>query len=214
MWKQRVIFFHSVVVFLGIASFVSCFTAEFKKPKKEDIRWDGERNCFIPETEAFGLGTAAVLCLGLAQIVGNVVVYIDHRTRHNKTEDGHKAYNLALVRVLLLLSWLSFVVVVLILSTATSMSRRQAYGQGWLDQECYLVKDGIFVASGCLVLLALGALIVAATMIREKKLLDQVNGTLPTKNQEQEEDQIPRKMSETVISIVEEANSTTDISRI
>lgn len=37
------------------------------------------------------------------------------------------------------------------------MSRGQPFGEGWLDGECYLVKDGIYVGSAVLGLLALGS---------------------------------------------------------
>ena len=40
---------------------------------------------------------------------------------------------------------LSFGIAVILLIVATSMSRRQAYGEGWLNGECYLVKGGIYV---------------------------------------------------------------------
>lgn len=48
----------------------------------------------------------------------------------------------------------SFGMAAILISSAASMSRSQAYGEGWLDEECYLVKDGIFVASAALALLA------------------------------------------------------------
>lgn len=56
---------------------------------------------------------------------------------------------------------------VTLLSAATSMSRDQPYGQGWLDGQCYLVKQGIYIGSGILVLIAIGStlgLIIITTM--------------------------------------------------
>ncbi|PRQ33778.1 hypothetical protein RchiOBHm_Chr5g0061411 [Rosa chinensis] len=35
---------------------------------------------------------------------------------------------------------MSFVMAVTLISTPTSMSRKQSYGEGWLDGECYWVK--------------------------------------------------------------------------
>lgn len=35
------------------------------------------------------------------------------------------------------------------------MSREQAYREGWLDRECYLVKDGVYLGSGVLVLVTI-----------------------------------------------------------
>ncbi|CAL9226053.1 unnamed protein product [Arabidopsis halleri] len=215
------LFLYSVVFSLGLVSFITCFTAEFKRTKKEDIRWDTERNCYVPESHAFGLGSAAVLCFCLAQIVGNVVVFRNHRTR-TKREDGYKITDLTLPTVLLLLSWFNFVVVVLILSTAISMSRAQAYGEGWLDEDCYLVKDGVFAASGCLAILGLGALTISATRIKLKKQQQQlVQVVIKDQNQEQRRsmeeeqnhDEHQTNKSETVIHLVED-NSSTNISRI
>lgn len=45
----------------------------------------------------------------------------------------------------------------MLLSGATSMSRKQEYGNGWVDGDCYLVKDGIFIASSILVLITLSS---------------------------------------------------------
>ncbi|ESQ55437.1 hypothetical protein EUTSA_v10026210mg [Eutrema salsugineum] len=213
------LFLYSVVFSLGLVSFITCFVAEFMRTKKEDIRWDTERNCYIPGSHAFGLGTAAVLCFCLAQIVGNIVVFRNHKTRV-KRENGYKFTDLTLPTVLLLLSWSNFVVVVLILSTAISMSRAQPYGEGWLEEDCYLVKDGVFAASGCLAIFGLGALIISATKIKvnnKQQLLVQV----VIKDQDQEKSKSEQKhddhqtnKSETVIYLVEEASSTTDVSRM
>ncbi|VYS63237.1 unnamed protein product [Arabidopsis thaliana] len=214
------LFLYSVVFSLGLVSFITCFAAEFKRTQKEDIRWDTERNCYVPGSHAFGLGSAAVLCFCLAQIVGNIVVFRNHRTR-TKREDGYKITDLTLPTVLLLLSWSNFVVVVLILSTAISMSRAQAYGEGWLDEDCYLVKDGVFAASGCLTILGLGALTISATRIKVKKQQQLVQVVIKDQNQdqkrsmeeEQNHDEHQTNKSETVIHLVEEVSST-NISRI
>lgn len=116
-------------------------------------------------------------------------------------------------------------VVVLILSTAISMSRAQPYREGWLEEDCYLVKDGVFAASGCLAILGLGALTISATKIKVNKqqlvqvvIKDQNHEQERSKEEEEEEqnhyDQHQTNKSDTVIHLVEEASSTTNISRI
>lgn len=45
----------------------------------------------------------------------------------------------------------------ILLSAASSMNQSQAFGEGWLDGECYLVKDGVYIGSAILTLLALGS---------------------------------------------------------
>lgn len=66
-----------------------------------------------------------------------------------------------------------FGVAAILITTATSMSRRQPYGQGWLDRECYLVKDGVFIGSGGLALVSLGSTLVAAFLTRRKSYVEQ-----------------------------------------
>lgn len=209
---------YSVVFFLGLVSFITCFVAEFKRTKKEDIRWDTERNCYIPGSHAFWLGIVSILCFCIAQIVGNLVVFRNHRTRI-KREDGYKINNLTLPTVLLILSWSNFVLVVLILSTAISMSRAQPFGVGWLEEDCYLVKDGVFAASGCLAILGLGALTISATKNKVKKrqqqlvavvIKDQDQKLTKSEEKKQNHDDHQMNKSETVIYFVEEAPSTAD----
>lgn len=45
---------------------------------------------------------------------------------------------------------LSFGLAAILLGTASGMSNRQAYGRGWLDGDCYLVKDGVYIGSAIL----------------------------------------------------------------
>lgn len=65
----------------------------------------------------------------------------------------------------------SFVIAVTLISTATSMSRKQSYGEGWLDGECYLVKQGIYIGSGILVLVTVGSTLgLAITTMRKSQV--------------------------------------------
>ncbi|CAH8345685.1 unnamed protein product [Eruca vesicaria subsp. sativa] len=197
-------------------SLVEKFKPSYSCLQKEDVRWDTERNCYIPGSHAFWLGTAALLCFCVAQIVGNVAVFRIYRTRTER-EDGYKITNLTLPTVLLILSWSNFVVVVLILSTAISMSRAQPFGEGWLEENCYLVKDGVFAASGCLAILGLGALTISATKIKVKKQQQQLVAVVikdqkQTQSEERKQNHDDHQMnkSETVIYFVEEAPSTAE----
>jgi hypothetical protein len=51
-----------------------------------------------------------------------------------------------------MLNRLSFGIVVILLIAATSMSRKQLYGKGWLNGECYIVKGGTYSGSAILIL--------------------------------------------------------------
>lgn len=53
----------------------------------------------------------------------------------------------------------NFAVAVMLISVGASMNREQRYGKGWLNRECYLVKDGVFAASGVLCITSLAAIL-------------------------------------------------------
>ncbi|XP_021684461.1 protein MODIFYING WALL LIGNIN-2 [Hevea brasiliensis] len=147
----------SIVVSLGIVSFVSCVIAESKKIKKEEVKLDSKL-CYLPESRAFSFGFAALICLVVAQIIANLVICSHFWLR--KDGDSSKAKKpMIIASAFLVLSWISFGLAVISLSTATSMSRKQFYGKGWLDQKCYLPKDGVFIWSGCLVLISIAGTI-------------------------------------------------------
>ncbi|CAH2034765.1 unnamed protein product [Thlaspi arvense] len=140
------------ITFFGIAAFFLCLASEFQKAKGKDLKWDGE-SCYLPESHALGLGTAALVCVSIAQIIGNVVIC---RGFLNKTA---KTGTIPFCVFLLLFSWANFAVAVTLMSVGASMNREQRYGKGWLNGECYLVKDGVFAASGVLCITTLAAVL-------------------------------------------------------
>ncbi|XP_023645429.1 uncharacterized protein LOC17900229 isoform X2 [Capsella rubella] len=125
--------------------------------KGKDLKWDGE-SCYLPEYRAFGLGVAALVCVSVAQIVGNVLICRGFL----KTD---KTGTTPLCIILMLFSWVSFAVAVTLISVGASMNREQRYGKGWLNRECYLVKDGVFAASGVLCVMTLAAILGAFASI-------------------------------------------------
>ncbi|EOA38578.1 hypothetical protein CARUB_v10010398mg [Capsella rubella] len=149
--------FFMFIVFLGLAAFFLCLSAEFQKAKGKDLKWDGE-SCYLPEYRAFGLGVAALVCVSVAQIVGNVLICRGFL----KTD---KTGTTPLCIILMLFSWVSFAVAVTLISVGASMNREQRYGKGWLNRECYLVKDGVFAASGVLCVMTLAAILGAFASI-------------------------------------------------
>ncbi|PKI57266.1 hypothetical protein CRG98_022363 [Punica granatum] len=130
--------FGATVVLLGLTSFVACMAAEIKKAKKKDLKLDGKL-CYLPGSRAFMYGVIALVCLSAAQIIGNLAICKIIWSREKRSSYGKK--NPIAPTVLLVLSWISYGLVILLLTGATSMSRRQGYGKGWLSGECYLVKD-------------------------------------------------------------------------
>ncbi|KAI9092296.1 hypothetical protein K1719_027796 [Acacia pycnantha] len=124
-----ILFIIIISIFFGLISFISCIVAEFKRNKKKDLKWNG-RLCFMPSSPAFGFGIAALVSLFFAQIIGNST-FLRNSCSGGKRNVSFKIPVIA--KVLLLISWLSFGVAVIMLISATSMSRKQPYGEGWLN---------------------------------------------------------------------------------
>lgn len=167
--KFTLIFSIIISLSLGLVAFTLCIASEIKRNKKEDLRWNGKL-CYLPSSQAFRLGIAALVSLFLAQIIGNCILvknYCSGRKRNTQ-------YKIPVIaRLLLLISWLSFGIAVILLITAISMSKRQPYGVGWLNGECYLVKGGTYAGSAILVLATVGSVIASALSIIKTNQADQ-----------------------------------------
>ncbi|XP_010540707.1 PREDICTED: uncharacterized protein LOC104814387 [Tarenaya hassleriana] len=147
------------IFLLGFSAFVLCLFAEFHKAKRKDLKWDGEF-CYLPGTHAFRLGIAALICVSVAQTVGNVEIC---RVLCRRDKTGSAAIKTPpFCRFLFFFSWISFAVAFALLATAASMNKEQRYGQGWLKRECYIVKNGVFSASSVLIVVTLAAVFGAA----------------------------------------------------
>ncbi|KAG8375245.1 hypothetical protein BUALT_Bualt10G0080200 [Buddleja alternifolia] len=146
--------FFSIITAAGLLSSALCLAAEFNKSKKDDLRLDGKL-CYLPRSAAFELGITALICLSVTQIIGSLYICTKFRsTEHGKFFEVRKP---TVSCSLLIFSWISFGIAVILISGASSMSQSQPFGEGWLDGECYLVKDGVYVGSAILALLALGS---------------------------------------------------------
>lgn len=66
---------------------------------------------------------------------------------------------------------MSFGVAAILIGAATSMSRRQPLGEGWLDGECYIVKNGVYFGSAILVIITLALTIASAILTRRSNLI-------------------------------------------
>lgn len=137
-----------VIMSLSIVSFMSCIAAEFKRTKKKDLKLDGKL-CYLPGSHAFGLGLTALTCLLAAQIMGYLVICWKFCWRRRNFAN----------MFLLVISWMSFGIAVILISAATSMNTRQPYGKGWLDGKCYVVGDGVYIGSAVLILVDVASMI-------------------------------------------------------
>ncbi|PIN12554.1 hypothetical protein CDL12_14833 [Handroanthus impetiginosus] len=170
------ILFFSTIIADGLVYFTLCLAAEFKKSKKNDLRLDG-KFCYLPRSSAFELGIAALILLSTTQVIANLFI-----CRNLHCRRACKVIKPSLSCSFLVFSWISFGLAVILISAATSMSQAQPIGEGWLDGDCYLVKNGVFVGSALLGLLALGSTLgSAAGVIRQwqteenRKILVQID---------------------------------------
>ncbi|KAG6600430.1 Protein MODIFYING WALL LIGNIN-1, partial [Cucurbita argyrosperma subsp. sororia] len=161
----------SIVVSFALVAIVSCIAAELHRTKTKDLRLDGKL-CYLPESQAFRYGVAALACLVIAQVIGNVLFCtscsLNSRGKKSNDQQPPRRSNLAII--LLVISWASFTVVILLLSAATSMSRQQQYGAGWLSGECYLVKSGVYIAAAILILVSTCSIVCSAVAVLRKSL--------------------------------------------
>ncbi|CAL5429304.1 unnamed protein product [Camellia sinensis] len=160
----------SIIIALGVVSFAFCIASEFKRTKRKDLKLDGKL-CFLPGSHAFEYGIAALICLFVAQITGNLIICWNFCSGEKTT--GCKAKSPTKAFTFLLLSWFSFGIAIVLISAATSMNTRQPYGQGWLDSECYIVKDGVYIGSAILVFVSIGLIIVSDIMTIRKSQVEE-----------------------------------------
>ncbi|GER28186.1 hypothetical protein STAS_03959 [Striga asiatica] len=149
------ILFSSAIIISGLVYSALCFAAEFKKLKL----------CYLPRSPAYELGFGALICLCLAQFVGNLFVCKKHFQWRWRVNRVCKVRKQSVSCLLLVFSWINFGVAVILIGVATSMSRSQAFGDGWLNGECYLVKNGIYIGSAFLGLLALGSILGSGAVV-------------------------------------------------
>nr|GLL29615.1 uncharacterized protein LOC109177226 isoform X2 [Ipomoea trifida] len=65
----------------------------------------------------------------------------------------------------------SFGVAAILMGTATSMNKSQPLGEGWLDGECYMVKNGVFSASAILIIITVASTLASALITTQKRQL-------------------------------------------
>ncbi|KAK2355328.1 hypothetical protein P8452_75464 [Trifolium repens] len=145
------VIFSIISLSFGLISFILCIAAEIKRNKEEDLRWNGKL-CYMSTSPAFGLSIATLVSLFFAHIIGNYVLV---KNSYSRWKNISKFKMPTSAKVLFFISWLSFGIVVILLIAATSMSRKQLYGKGWLNGECYIVKGGTYSGSAILILVTI-----------------------------------------------------------
>ncbi|PWA98932.1 hypothetical protein CTI12_AA014120 [Artemisia annua] len=140
----------TIIISLAIASFTLCIICELKKSK--------------------GIAGIFRFCRRRSfELMESYVFYREarHLAMESRSIDFKPARTL-FPSILLLLSWMSFFIMVILTGTTTSMNRIQSYGEGWLDGKCYIVKNGVFAGSGVLVLIATSSILLSCYLMIKK----------------------------------------------
>ncbi|KAI3884631.1 hypothetical protein MKX03_037044 [Papaver bracteatum] len=153
-YSSGFVLFCSVELLLGLIAFSACVAAEFKRTKLKDVKLD-EKLCYLPGSPAFGLGITALVCLSIVQIIGTAYVIgkkinSGEKKIHDVRETRKQTISIILI---------SYAFAIVLLGGAASMNKKQAYGRGWLDGECYILKSGVFVGTSVLVLVIFQSLL-------------------------------------------------------
>ncbi|XXG43983.1 hypothetical protein AAC387_Pa01g3892 [Persea americana] len=135
------------VLFFSLIAVLACVAAEFKRTKVEDVKLDSKL-CRLPGSPSFGLGIVASICLLVTQIIGSSAFSCQFCSRQK--EFGIHAKRKTTAIAFFLLSWITFGFAVLLAGVGASMNKRQYYGDGWLNGECYVVRKGVFIGSAAL----------------------------------------------------------------
>ncbi|PIA31621.1 hypothetical protein AQUCO_04900133v1 [Aquilegia coerulea] len=152
-----------LILSLGLIAFSLCVASEFKKSKGKDMKLDGKL-CHLPKSPAFILGILGCLCVSIAQIIGNIVLVMHFRSAKSEVIEWKQRTIILTV----LLSWISFGFVIILLGVSTSMNGMQPYGKGWLDGDCYVVKEGVYNAAGGLIVLTVTFMLISILGTRTK----------------------------------------------
>ncbi|KAL5212108.1 hypothetical protein ABZP36_022955 [Zizania latifolia] len=142
---SRVVFDWFTVVGSGSISLAGSGTCAQDK----DMKLDGSL-CSLPKSSAFELGIAAIAFLSAAQLLGTTAAATTMcaASKHSKSSTTRRRLGSV---ALLVLSWVTFALAVVLLATAASMNHGQRYGRGWMDGDCYVARNGVFGGAAALV---------------------------------------------------------------
>ncbi|ONK79919.1 uncharacterized protein A4U43_C01F11810 [Asparagus officinalis] len=127
---------------LDLAASSCSVAAEFKKAKMNDMKLDG-KFCSLPRTPAFVLGLAALICISVSQML-RAFVWMLGGFSINKCQT-----------IMIVFSWICFILAMILLATGSSMNNWQRYGQGWMDGNCYVIRTGEYLGAAALIVVNL-----------------------------------------------------------
>lgn len=169
-------------LFLGLLGLIAVSTgiaAEFKHTKAYEVRYEhGE--CTLPSSPALALGTTAAIALLLAQLSANAMGGCVCCCTRNVNKVPSR--NISIATLCLFLSWITFGFSFFLMAAGSSMNQRQPYKNQWIDDECYVVKPGVFAAAAALSLLTVMLDMVFYLAITTKKVEDLPAFSYPVSN--------------------------------
>lgn len=167
MQKSRLCNFQYLIGFLGLLAVTAGIAAEFTRNKAKDVRYE-EGGCSLPSSPASALGTTAALSLLLAQLTANVIggCLCCARDLCNIPTCNRLAV------MILIFSWMTFAIAIYLFVAGSSMSGSQPFDKPWLDNECYIVKAGVFGGAAALSFLTVILDILYYTAITAKRSED------------------------------------------
>lgn len=169
-------------LFLGLLGLIAVSTgiaAEFKHTKAYEVRYEhGE--CTLPSSPALALGTTAAIALLLAQLSANAMGGCVCCCTRNVNKVPSR--NISIATLCLFLSWITFGFSFFLMAAGSSMNQRQPYKNQWIDNECYVVKPGVFAAAAALSLLTVMLDMVFYLAITTKKVEDLPAFSYPVSN--------------------------------
>lgn len=165
--------------FLGLIALSTAIAAEFKHTQASEVTYEhGE--CTLPSSPALALGTAAAIALLLAQLSANAMGGCVCCCTRNVNKVPSR--NISIATLSLFMSWITFAFAFFLLVAGSSMNQRQPYKNQWIDDECYVVKPGIFATSASLSLVTVMLNIIFYLAITTKKVEDLPTFSYPVSN--------------------------------
>jgi len=165
--------------FLGLIALSTAIAAEFKHTQASEVTYEhGE--CTLPSSPALALGTAAAIALLLAQLSANAMGGCVCCCTRNVNKVPSR--NISIATLSLFMSWITFAFAFFLLVAGSSMNQRQPYKNQWIDDECYVVKPGIFATAASLSLVTVMLNIIFYLAITTKKVEDLPTFSYPVSN--------------------------------
>ncbi|XP_042415727.1 protein MODIFYING WALL LIGNIN-1-like [Zingiber officinale] len=139
--ERKVVAVCVAVGLLGFLSAALAFAAEATRIKASDVEQTRQFRCTYPKSPALALGLLSAFALIVAQVIINTVAGCICCTKHPRPSGN----NWMVALICFITSWVSFVLAFLLLLTGVALNDRRTLERRYFDNdECYVVKPGVF----------------------------------------------------------------------